>query len=93
VDAAKAVLPSLTRSAALEGKAEGLRMNAVVPGAVDTPVLWQNPNVKASLEIIQQSDIGRTEDIASAIAHLASDKSKFIQGSSFRVDGGRLARL
>ena len=45
--AAKAALVSLTRSAALEGKPKGIRVNAVLPGAVDTPMLWQNPNIKS----------------------------------------------
>ena len=43
--AAKAALVSLTRSAALEGKPLGIRVNAVLPGAVDTPMLWDNPTV------------------------------------------------
>src|SRR5437660_1606253 len=51
--AAKAALVSLTHSAAIEGKPKGIRVNAVLPGAIDTPMLWENPNVKAGLEVIQ----------------------------------------
>ena len=91
--AAKAAVLSLTRSSAIEGKAKGLRINAVLPGAIATPMLWDNPNVKAGLEVIKQDDVGQAEDIASAIAYLASEEAKFIQGTSLRVDGGRLARL
>lgn len=91
--AAKAAVLSLTRSAAIEGKEKGIRVNAILPGAVDTPMLWENPNIKAGLETINQSDVGKPEDIADAIAFLASDEAKFIQGASLRVDGGRLARL
>jgi NAD(P)-dependent dehydrogenase (short-subunit alcohol dehydrogenase family) len=91
--AAKAALISLTRSAAIEGKAKGIRVNAVLPGAIDTPMLWQNPNIKSGLEQIQQADVGRPEDVASAIAFLASDEARFVQGTAFRVDGGRLGRL
>jgi NAD(P)-dependent dehydrogenase (short-subunit alcohol dehydrogenase family) len=91
--AAKAALLSLTRSAAIEGKEKGIRVNAILPGAVDTPMLWENPNIKAGLETIQQSDVGKAEDIAAAIAYLASDDAKFVQGAALRVDGGRLARL
>ena len=91
--AAKAALVSLTRSAALEGKPKGIRVNAILPGAIDTPMLWQNPNIKSGLEQIQQTDVGRPEDVASAIAFLASDDAKFVQGTGFRVDGGRLGRL
>lgn len=91
--AAKAALVSLTRSAAIEGKARGIRVNAVLPGAVDTPMLWQNPNIKSGLEQIQRPDVGRPEDIAAAIAFPASDDARFVQGTAFRVDGGRLGRL
>jgi NAD(P)-dependent dehydrogenase (short-subunit alcohol dehydrogenase family) len=91
--AAKAALLSLTRSSAIEGKAKKIRVNAVLPGAIETPMLRENPNIKAGLEVIQQSDVGHPEDIASAIAFLASDDARFIQGASLRVDGGRLANL
>ena len=91
--AAKSALLSLTRSASIEGKAKGIRVNAVLPGAIDTPMLWENPNIKSGLETIQQSDVGQAEDIAEAIAYLASDEAKFVRGTSLRVDGGRLARL
>jgi NAD(P)-dependent dehydrogenase (short-subunit alcohol dehydrogenase family) len=91
--AAKAALVSLTRSAALEGKARKIRVNAVLPGAIDTPMLWENPNIKSGLEQIQQNDVGRPEDVAAAIAFLASDDAAFVQGAAFRVDGGRLGRL
>ena len=91
--AAKAAVVSLTRSAALEGKAKGIRVNAVLPGAVDTPMLWENPNIKSGLEQIDRADVGRPEDIAAAIVYLASDEARFVQGAALRVDGGRLARL
>ena len=91
--AAKAALLSLTRSAAIEGKAKGLRVNAVLPGAIDTPLLWDNPNVKAGLETIDKSEVGKPEDLAAVIAYLASDDAAFVQGACLNVDGGRLDRL
>lgn len=91
--AAKAAILSLTRSASIEGKEKGLRVNAVLPGAIDTPMLWDNPNIKAGLEVINQSDVGKPEDIAAVVAYLASSDAEFVQGASLRVDGGRLARL
>jgi NAD(P)-dependent dehydrogenase (short-subunit alcohol dehydrogenase family) len=91
--AAKAALLSLTRSAALEGKPRGIRVTAVLPGAVDTPMLWSNPNVKAGVEKIISGDVGKPEDVASAIAFLASSDAAFVQGAALRVDGGRLGRL
>jgi NAD(P)-dependent dehydrogenase (short-subunit alcohol dehydrogenase family) len=91
--AAKAGLVSLTRSAAIEGKPKGIRVNAVLPGAVDTPMLWENPNVKSGREELNKADIGKAEDLAAAIAYLASDDAEFVNGAALRVDGGRLARL
>jgi NAD(P)-dependent dehydrogenase (short-subunit alcohol dehydrogenase family) len=91
--AAKAGVVSLTRSAALELKEKGHRINAVLPGAVDTPMLWDNPNVKSGLETINRADVGSPDDLAAAIAFLASDDAKFVQGASLIVDGGRLDRL
>jgi NAD(P)-dependent dehydrogenase (short-subunit alcohol dehydrogenase family) len=91
--AAKAALLSLTRSASLEGKPKGIRVNAILPGAVDTPMLWENPNVKSGQETINPADVGKPEDIAATIAYLASDDAAFVQGAMVRVDGGRLGRL
>jgi glucose 1-dehydrogenase len=91
--AAKAALLSLTRSAAIEGKPKGIRVNAVLPGAIDTPMLWENPNIKSGLEVIDKSDVGKPENLAAVIAFLASDEAAFVQGAAIRVDGGRLARL
>jgi meso-butanediol dehydrogenase / (S,S)-butanediol dehydrogenase / diacetyl reductase len=91
--AAKSALVSLTRSASLEGKSIGIRVNAILPGAVDTPMLWQNPNIKSGVETINLTDVGKPEDIAAAIAYLASDDAKFVDGAAMRVDGGRLSRL
>lgn len=91
--AAKAALLSLTRSAALEGAARHIRVNAVLPGAVDTPMLWDNPNVKAGIEKIDRSEVGRPEDIAEVIVFLASPAAAFVQGAAVPVDGGRLSRL
>lgn len=91
--AAKTALLSLTRSAALEGKPKGIRVNAVLPGAIDTPMLWDNPNVKSGAEVIDKADVGTPEDIASAIAFLAGPDAGFVCGASLHVDGGRLAKL
>lgn len=91
--AAKAAMLSLTRSAAIEGKSLGIRVNAVLPGAIDTPMLWENPNIKSGKEKIDKSDVGQTADIAEVIAFLGSDYARFVNGASIVVDGGRLARL
>lgn len=91
--AAKTALLSLTRSAALEGKPKGVRVNVVLPGAVDTPMLWDNPNVRSGAEVINKAEVGTPDDIAAAIAFLCSEDAAFIWGAELRVDGGRLVRL
>lgn len=91
--AAKAALVSLTRSASLEGKPKGIRINAILPGAIDTPMLWNNPNVKAGIEKIDKDDVGSPDDVANVIVYLSSDEAAFIHGTMIRVDGGRLNRL
>ena len=91
--AAKAALLSLTRSAALEGKPKGIRVNAVLPGAIDTPMLWDNPNVRSGIEVVDKRDVGQPADVAEVVTFLVSDESRFVQGASLLVDGGRLARL
>jgi len=91
--AAKAALLSLTRTTSIEGKAKKIRANAILPGAIDTPMLWDNPNVKSGAEVIDKANVGKPPDIAAAAAFLASDDAAFITGASLAVDGGRLAAL
>jgi meso-butanediol dehydrogenase / (S,S)-butanediol dehydrogenase / diacetyl reductase len=91
--AAKAAILSLTRSTAIEGADKGIRANAILPGAIDTPMLWGNPNLKSGAEKLDSKDVGQAEDVAAAIAFLASDAARFVTGEAIRVDGGRLARL
>lgn len=91
--AAKAGLLSLTRTTSIEGKDRRIRANAVLPGAVDTPMLWDNPNVKSGAETIDRRDVGSPEDIAGAVAYLASDDARYVTGTTLVVDGGRLAKL
>jgi NAD(P)-dependent dehydrogenase (short-subunit alcohol dehydrogenase family) len=91
--AAKAAVLSLTRSAAIEGKPKGIRANAILPGAIDTPMLWTNPNLKTGAEKLDPADVGKPENIAAAVAFLASADAAFITGASLPVDGGRLAQL
>lgn len=91
--AAKAGLLSLTRSAALEGKPKGIRVNAILPGAIDTPMLWDNPNVRSGIEVVNKREVGEPADVADVVAFLVSDDARFVQGASLLVDGGRLASL
>jgi NAD(P)-dependent dehydrogenase (short-subunit alcohol dehydrogenase family) len=94
--AAKAGVLSLTRSVAAEYASEGIRCNAVVPGTIRTPI-W-GPRLTADpdlLDTIQRhyplGRIGSPEDVANAIAFLASAQSSWITGTSIVVDGGLTA--
>ncbi len=91
--AAKAAMLSLTRTTSIEGRDRKIRANAVLPGAIDTPMLWDNPNVKSGAETIDPASVGAPADIAAAVAFLASDEARFVTGTSLAVDGGRLAKL
>ena len=91
--AAKAALVSLTRSTALEGRGRGIRCNAVLPGAVDTPMLHTNPEVRAGVEHIDPQELLQPDDIAAAVAFLASQDARHVQGAALVVDGGRLSEL
>ena len=91
--AAKAALLSLTRTTSIEGHDRKIRANAVLPGAIDTPMLWSNPNLKSGAESVDKSDIGQPDDVAAAVAFLASADAEFITGTTLAVDGGRLAKL
>ena len=91
--AAKAALVSLTRSAAIEGKPLGLRVNAILPGAIDTAMLHASPAIAAGLEVIDPADLGQPEDVAAVAFFLASDAARFITGEDIVADGGRMGRL
>lgn len=91
--AAKAGLVSLTRSAAIEGKPLGIRVNAILPGAIDTPMLRDSPNIRSGAEVIQPSDIGSPEQVASLAHFLLSDRATFITGEDVVIDGGRMGTL
>ena len=94
----KNVVPYASSKGGMEAFARGfseeladkkIRINCVAPGAVDTPMLWSNPNVKSGAEKVQGS-VGKPEDIAAAICFLASGEARFVTGTTLVVDGGRL---
>ncbi len=90
--ASKGGLEAFTRALALEVETQSVRVNAVAPGAVDTPLLWSNPNLQSGAEKLEGTVIP-AGGIADAICYLASDGAAFITGTTLTVDAGRLARL
>ncbi|HEV3092410.1 MAG TPA: SDR family oxidoreductase [Candidatus Cybelea sp.] len=88
----KGAIEAFTRGFALEMQTRQIRVNAIAPGAVDTPMLWNNPNVKSGVEKVVGA-IGKPEDLAAAICFLASDDARFVNGATLLADGRRLAAL
>lgn len=88
----KGAIEAFTRGFSIEMAPRKIRVNAVAPGAVDTPMLWDNPNVKSGAEKVTGA-VGKPEDLAAAICFLASEDAAFVNGATLLVDGGRLAQL
>ena len=85
----KGGIEAFTRGFSEELAPRRIRINCVAPGAVNTPMLWNNPNLKSGAEKITGA-VGEPDDIAAAICFLASDEARFITGTTLVVDGGRL---
>jgi NAD(P)-dependent dehydrogenase (short-subunit alcohol dehydrogenase family) len=95
--ASKHAVEGLTKSAALEGAAGGVRVNAVAPGPVQTDMLdrfvGRNEAAKAGMLAANPSGrAGNVDEIAQTIVFLASDKARYLTGQSVAVDGGHLAQ-
>jgi glucose 1-dehydrogenase len=71
---------------------QGIRVNAVAPGAIATPInrsVWEDPQAQADLmRLIPYSRIGETQDVANAVVLLASDLMDYVVGTTLYVDGG-----
>ncbi|MFA6115825.1 MAG: glucose 1-dehydrogenase [Sphingomonas sp.] len=95
--ASKHAVEGLTKAAALEGAPFGVRVNAVAPGPIDTPMLDRftgDEAGKAGLaSTIPMSRTGAPDEIAQAVVFLGSDKASFITGHVVNVDGGKRAAL
>jgi len=96
--AAKHGVLGFTKSAALEYGAKGIRINAVCPGLIQTPMsdqmvaAGQGEALKTMEKMIPMARVGRPEEIASAVLWLCSDAASYVTGQSISVDGGFIMR-
>jgi 3-oxoacyl-[acyl-carrier protein] reductase len=89
--AAKAGLLALTRAVAADYGPSGIRANAVLPGLIDTPAQRAGLNPAMRAVLAGQTPLGRlglSEEIAAAVAFLASDDASYVTGQSVEVNGG-----
>jgi glucose 1-dehydrogenase len=88
----KGGLGNLTKTLALEYAAQGIRVNSIAPGATITPIneAWtEDPEKKAKVEShIPMGRAGTSEEMAAAVAFLASDEATYITGQTLYIDGG-----
>ncbi len=94
--ASKAALVALTRNLAVHWVGDGIRVNAVAPGLIDTPMtspMKSFPDVlEAEINRGAMARMGTPEEVAAAVLFLSSEASSFTTGSVFAVDGGFLAK-
>jgi NAD(P)-dependent dehydrogenase (short-subunit alcohol dehydrogenase family) len=102
--ASKGAINSLTRAIAIDHASDRIRCNAILPASVDTPMLRESARAfsggKTEDEIIDEwgksHPIGRMasiDDIGELVGFLCSDKSSFITGSSYVIDGGLMSQI
>ena len=100
--ASKGAVVLMTRSLALSYAPDGVRVNCVCPGSIETPMLEatfdtaKSPEARAAMAELYRTKhplgrFGRPEEVAAAILFLASDEASFITGAALPVDGGRIA--
>src|ERR1700759_3497589 len=97
--AAKGAIVSLTRTMAVDFAGDGIRVNAIAPGAIETPMLKRSFARHADSDAVRETSrnrhamkrFGKAEEVAEAALYLASDASSFTTGTVLPVDGGWLA--
>ncbi|MGB8703085.1 MAG: SDR family oxidoreductase [Thermosynechococcaceae cyanobacterium] len=97
--ATKGAVLALTRALSVEWAAQGIRINAVCPGPIKTPMLQAEFDIatnpvaeeQAAIQAIPVGRLGMPEDIARVVVFLASEDAQFVHGSAIVADGGRTA--
>jgi meso-butanediol dehydrogenase/(S,S)-butanediol dehydrogenase/diacetyl reductase len=94
--ASKGGVLAFTRSLAVEYAAQGLRVNSISPGAIDTPItgafhLPEGADIKLLARVTPIGDFGTPEGIAAAIAYVASDEASHMNGADIVIDGATIA--
>jgi NAD(P)-dependent dehydrogenase (short-subunit alcohol dehydrogenase family) len=97
--ASKHGVVGLTKTAALECSRKGIRVNAICPGAIRTPMIDEylrmvnDPEAEAHMNGLQPiGRMGKPEEVANLVVFLCSDASSFITGAAFAIDGGIVAQ-
>ena len=93
--AAKGAVRTLTKNIALHWADQGVRVNSVHPGFIETPILEQAKGTEIEAGMVALTPMGRLgqpEEIAAGVAYLASDDASFVTGLELYIDGGFIAR-
>lgn len=88
--ASKHAIIGMTKSAALDYAKQGIRVNAVLPGNIETPMMdrFTGGEIQKAIDLEPVGRLGKPEEIAEAVLWMASDLGGFVTGSSIVIDGG-----
>ena len=90
--ASKAAIINMTRANAIDYSGDGIRVNCVCPGVIETPMTTSSPEIvealKPAINIAPMQRMGTPDEVADAVLFLCSSQASFIQGHALVVDGG-----
>lgn len=90
--ASKAAIIGMTKSDAIDYSSDGIRVNCVCPGVIDTPMTGATAELKErmrpAINVAPMQRMGKPEEVANAILFLLSSDASFVQGHALVVDGG-----